>query len=149
MGIKSYNFLMVVIRKYKSRDYPKVSEILKEADLFDSIWDSEENIRGMISKDPESVLVATEKGEVVGNIFIIYYGSKTQYLFRLAVKQQFRKRGIASILIDSAIKIGRKRGIQEVGMYVDVQNSKLQSFYKKRGFKKSKKSYFYMWKESS
>jgi ribosomal protein S18 acetylase RimI-like enzyme len=138
---------MVKIRFYKKEDYPDVSQILKEADLFDSIWDSEENLSGMIAKDPETILVATEDDNVVGNVFLMYYGPKLQYLFRLAVKKEFRQKGIATRLIEEAMKMAVKRKANEVGMYVDASNLNLQSFYKKRGFKKSKSSYFYMWKE--
>ncbi|KKP79816.1 MAG: hypothetical protein UR81_C0040G0003 [Candidatus Levybacteria bacterium GW2011_GWB1_35_5] len=34
--------------------------MLKEADLYDDVWDSEENLIGMINKDPRSILVAEE-----------------------------------------------------------------------------------------
>ena len=138
---------MAEVRKFKDADYECVIAILKEAQLFDDIWESEDNVKGMILKDPESVLVAVEKDKVVGNIFIVAYGPKLHYLFRLAVKKEYRKRGIGTSLIQEALKVVEKRGVSEVGMYVDAENTQLHSFYEKRGFKKSKNSYFYMWRE--
>jgi ribosomal protein S18 acetylase RimI-like enzyme len=135
------------IRTYKLEDHPQVIANLKEAELFDEVWDSEDNLKSMIEKDPESILVAEEKGLVIGNIFIIPYGSKIQYLFRLAVKKEFRKQGIATELLNKALDIAKKRNIEEIGLYVDSGNLDLQDFYKKRGYKTSLKTYFYMWTE--
>jgi ribosomal protein S18 acetylase RimI-like enzyme len=138
---------MLKIRNYKPPDYLQVVSILKEANLFDEIWDSEENLLGMVSKDPESVIVAEIDDSIVGNLFMIPYGDKIAYLFRLAVKQKYRKQGIATELIKYAQKLVKSKGVSEVGLYVDSNNKTLQSFYQKRGFKASNSTYYYMWNE--
>lgn len=135
------------IRNYQKADYHQVAVNLKEAELFDEIWDSESNLTGMIENDFESIMVAEEDSQIIGNIFIIPYGTKISYIFRLAVKNNHRKQGVASELIKYAIESLKKKGISEVGLYVDSGNLELQSFYKKRGFQISTKSYFYMWNE--
>jgi ribosomal protein S18 acetylase RimI-like enzyme len=90
--------------------------------------------------------VAVDNKIIIGNLFIIPYGSKITYLFRLAVKKEYRKQGIASQLISFAQEIVKKRGITEVGLYVNAFNKELQNFYLKRGFKTSGNSYIYMWR---
>lgn len=137
----------MIIRNYKSDDYFIVASILKEANLFDEIWDSEQNLDSMISKDSESILVAEIDGAIVANLFIVPYGNKVSYLFRLVVKKDFRKQGIASGLIEKANKIAKQRKVSEVGLYVDSNDKELQGFYKRRGFNISEKSYNYMWSE--
>jgi ribosomal protein S18 acetylase RimI-like enzyme len=134
-------------RNYTNDDYPEIVTILKDSDLFDEVWDSEDNLKSFISKNPQSILVAEEQGKVVGNIIIIPYGKKVSYLFRLAVKKEYRKQGIASSLIEKAEEIVGQVGTTELGLYVDSGNINLQEFYKKRGFKISPKTYYYMWKE--
>ena len=137
---------MVKIRNYKVNDYPKVKEILEEANLFDKVWDSEENLSGKIKNDPESILVATTDNDVVvGNVLIVSYGPKLKYLFRLAVKKEFRRQGVATELLKFATELVKGKGVQEVGLYADADNIKLISYYQKRGFKKSKSKYYYMW----
>lgn len=42
---------MVNIRAYKEEDYDQVKVILKEANLFDAVWDSEVNLQHMIKDD--------------------------------------------------------------------------------------------------
>lgn len=138
---------MIKIRNYQKSDYQEVSSILQEAEMFDEIWDSEENLDGIVRTNPDSILVAEEDGKVVGNIFLIPFGSKIIWLFRLVVAKEFRRKGIATQLINRALEIVKGRGAQEVGFYVDSTNEELLSFYKKRGFEKSGKKYYYLWKE--
>jgi len=135
------------IRNYNDQDYLDVVSILREADLFDDVWDSKENLVSMIGANPRSILVAEVDNIVVGNLFIVPYGNKVSYLFRLAVKTKFRKQGIASELIEKAEEIIRQSGVSEIGLYVDSGNFKLHGFYRRRGFKISSKTYHYMWKE--
>lgn len=135
------------IRNYDNRDYPEVVSILKDSDLFDDVWDSEDNLKSMTVKNPQSILVAEDGGKVIGNIFIIHYGKKVSYLFRLAVRKEVREKGIGSALIKKAEEVIKQRGATEVGLYVDSGNLNLQDFYKKRSFKISPKTYYYMWKE--
>lgn len=135
------------IKNYTNDDYSEIVSILKDSDLFDEVWDSEDNLNSLVAKNPQSILVAEDQGKVIGNIFIIPYGKKVSYLFRLAVKKEFRKQGIASALIRKAEEIVNQGGTTELGLYVDSGNINLQEFYKKRDFKISQKTYYYLWKE--
>jgi ribosomal protein S18 acetylase RimI-like enzyme len=140
---------MAKFRNYRKSDYASVKEILQEADMYDDVWDSKDNLAGMIGRDPESVIVAHERNTVIGHLVIVPYGVKMIYLFRLVVKKNFRNKGIASQLMKYAEDIAKKRGAREIGLYVDAQNNLLHSFYTKRGFGTSRKrrTYMYMWKE--
>lgn len=138
---------MITIRNYRPEDYPQVSKILKQAELYDTVWDSRKNVAGMVAHDPKAIQVAVENDIIVGQLFIIPFGSKMATIFRLAVKKEFRKQGIATKLIEKAEDILRKRGLSEIGLFVDAVNADLQEFYKKRKFQVSKRPYYYMWKE--
>lgn len=138
---------MITIRNYTDDDYQGVKALLQEADLFASTWDSQENLKGMVLKDPESVLVAVDGNVIVGNIFITPFGTKVAHVYRLVVKKEYRKKGIASQLIKTAEGIIKKKGGVEIGLYVDTQNSELKEFYKKKNFKTSNKEFIHIWKE--
>jgi hypothetical protein len=43
---------MIKLRNYKKTDYLSVKAILQEANLFNDVWDSEENLAGMVKKTP-------------------------------------------------------------------------------------------------
>jgi len=44
---------MVKFRNYQTSDYSSVKENLQEAEMYDERWDSEDNLAGMIARDPE------------------------------------------------------------------------------------------------
>lgn len=139
-----------MVKPYKKENYKEVKKILEEADHFDKNWDSEENILGMIKNDPESVLIALEKNQVVGVIYLTLLGTKVGVIYRLVVKKEFRNNGIATSLIKYAEFLLKNKGVMEIGMYVDANNQELQVFYKKRNYLSStNKPYVYMWKELS
>ena len=138
---------MIIIQSYLKENYNSVKEILKEAESFDELWDSEENVTGMIEKDKESVLVAMDEDKVVGVLYIIFFGTKVANIFRLAVKKEYRNRGIATSLIERAEVLLKNNGVKEIGMYVDTTKTELQTFYEKKDFNSSTgKAYVYMWK---
>ncbi|MBI2026073.1 MAG: GNAT family N-acetyltransferase [Candidatus Levybacteria bacterium] len=123
-----------------------VKQILQESDLFDEIWDSKDNLRGMINKDSESILIAEDNAKIIATIYLISFGSKIAFIFRLAVKKEYRNKGIATKLIKFAQDILSKRGVLEIGLLADASNKKLLDFYNKRLFKTSNKHWIYFWK---
>lgn len=138
---------MLKIRSYLENDYPSVRKILKEAKMFDKTWDSKENYSGMIKNDNNSILVATQNDHVVGNIILVSpSGSTIAFLFRLAVKKEYRKKRIGSKLIYSAEAILKKNKVKEVGFFVDGKKEELHKYYKNHGYKTSGKQFLFMWK---
>ena len=138
---------MAILRNYRRADYYAVKAILQEADLFDEVWDSEENLAGMIKRNPDSIILAEDHGSVVGNLYIIPHGPDVAYLFRLVVKSTFRKHGIGTQLLKRAEEIVKKRGAKEIGFFVYANNQELQHFYTKRKYQVTKEPFIYLWKE--
>lgn len=139
---------MVTIRPYRPTDYPQIVALLTEANLFDDTWESEQNLASMIKVNPDSIIVAVAEDKIVGNIFLIPYGDKISFLFRLAVKQEYRHQGIATQLLNYVEDLAGKKGIIELCLFADETNKDLQAFYKKRGWTSSKHPYFCLWKET-
>lgn len=138
---------MITFRNYQTRDYPFVKSLLQDANMFADTWESEENLEGMIKYDPESIIVATDGDKIIGNIFIIPYGSKIAHLYRLVIEKDYRNKGIATKLLEYVEKIVKKKGIIELSLYADFNDSELSSFYEKKGFVTSNHPYICMWKE--
>lgn len=139
--------LMITIRQYKKTDFQQVIALIKGVELYDSVWDTEENFSGMSDKDPSLMLVVEVNSKIVGNLFMIPYGTKVTFLFRLAVKQEYQRQGIGTQLLKHAQTYMQKRGCMEVGLLVDSGDMGLQQYYEKKGFKRSKKAYYYMFKD--
>lgn len=64
------------------------------------------------------------------------------YIDSLTVFAEFRGRGIATMLINSAVEEARKRNIHKVGLIVDKENPNAAKLYTKLGFKYVKDKMF-------
>lgn len=135
------------IRPYVESDYSFIKSILQEADMFDPVWDSKDNLNSMIKKNPKSILVATVGNEVIGNIIISSHGSEVSLFFRLTIRKGHRNKGVGTQLLEYAEDSANKSKVKEVGFFVDFKNKKLQEYYFKRGYQTRKKSYIFMWKK--
>lgn len=91
---------------YHNSDYPELISVLKQANLYDEVWEAEENISRKIERDPESILVAKVGDELVGCVFIMEDGWNA-IIWRLAVKEKFRNLGIGKQLMRRAEEIIR------------------------------------------
>jgi len=58
---------MYKIRTYKETDYLDIEMNLKEAGLFNEVWDSKKNLAGIIKNFPEGIIVATDGKESAEN----------------------------------------------------------------------------------
>jgi N-acetylglutamate synthase-like GNAT family acetyltransferase len=128
------------IREYKASDYVRVVEILKIAGLFDTTWDSEENLAGM------QVFVMEQDSKVVACVYVTTFGAKVAWVFRLAVDPDFRGQGVATKLIDHITNHLKAKGYSEIGLFMDPDCQPSNNFYSKRGFTSSGKRWVYMHK---
>lgn len=129
------------IRAYASSDYPRVRRNLLEGNIFDQEMDAEERLSEKISRDPESILVATIDNKIVGNVFIVEDGWAA-FVFRLAVVKEYRNRGIGKRLMQEAEERIRKKGYNELHILVHTDETELQGYYEKLGYLKGNK---YQW----
>lgn len=140
---------MITIRSYQPADYSQVVTLLQEADLYADTWEAEENLTSMVVANPDSIIVAVDQNKIIGTIFLIPYGAKIAFLFRLAVKKEYRHQGIATQILNYVEDLAHKKGIIELCLFADEANKDLQVFYQKRGWTSSKHPYYCLWKEIS
>jgi ribosomal protein S18 acetylase RimI-like enzyme len=137
---------MADIRPYKTSDYLQVKEMLEKQEMFDLIWDAEENFAFMIKNDPEAIFVAEVDGKIVGSILMSPHGSEAVFFYRFVVKEEFRDKGIGSSLFEHAEQVAKKKGYKEIVFYVNSANERLQNYYKKKGYQKTDRTYVCMFK---
>ncbi len=123
--------LSVVIREYNVKDFKDIMEIDKEAfSPRNPVYDV--YIYVTYGSD---LLVADIGGKVVGYIAVMDMDRETSKIVSLAVKKEFRRRGIGTKLLSTAIERCRERGKKRVMLEVRVSNYPAQNLYKKIGFK--------------
>ncbi|MFW6127570.1 MAG: ribosomal protein S18-alanine N-acetyltransferase [Halobacteriota archaeon] len=121
--------LSIMIRNYKPTDFQDIVTIERESfapknpayDVF------------MYISHGDDFLVAEMGGKVIGFISMMDAGVDTR-IMSLAVKNEFRRQGIATILINRAIERSRERGKLRVLLEVRTTNYTAQNLYKKKGF---------------
>lgn len=124
---------MVTIRAYDDCDYESVRRNLIEGKLYEQVWDSRENLATKINRDPDSILVAEVDGQVVGSVYIMADGWSA-FIYRLVVGMSARQHGIGTRLMEAAEEQLRSKGVPEVALFVNADNTELQRWYEKRGY---------------
>jgi len=124
---------MVIIRNYHDSDYENVKHNLEETKLYIPIWDTKENLREKIRRKPDSIIVADEKDCAIGNLFLIEDGWSA-FIFHMAVRSDYRQKGIGQKLMSYAEDNLKKQGVKAVSLFVDENLNRIQEFYKKQGY---------------
>ncbi len=79
------------------------------------------------------ILVADIGNAVVGYV-VVSYREEEAKIMSLAVKREFRRRGIGKMLLREVIRRARSKGIKRLTLEVRVSNRAAQELYKKLGF---------------
>ncbi|MEM2633527.1 MAG: ribosomal protein S18-alanine N-acetyltransferase, partial [Nitrososphaerota archaeon] len=98
---------------------------------------------GYLIKYSDGFLIAKINDHIVGYIIgIIEKNIGT--IVSIAVKKDYRKKGIGKKLLDSIIEYFKSRNVSLVNLQVRIDNYEAISFYEKNGFKKVKvlKNYY-------
>ncbi len=123
---------MVKIRDYIGSDYDDIKLNLEEGNLFD-VNDTRENLEAKIKRDPESIIVSETDNKVVGNVYVNEDGWAA-FIWHLAVRKEYRNKGIGSLLMKEAEEKLRKRGYKEANIFVLENNNDVINYYKRRGY---------------
>jgi ribosomal protein S18 acetylase RimI-like enzyme len=136
--------MSVTVRLAKLEDQDRCSELLDVLSKATSdpheVFDSK-TFRNLISNERGSLVVAEENGTVLGmasisfNLALRYNGEYCQ-LEELVVDKEARGKNVGGLLIEETIKLAKKRGCKEYGLYILEATKHNQGFYEKYGFVK-------------
>ncbi len=104
-----------------------------EQNCFSTPWSRE-----MIERDitgAQSRFWCAKEEDVVGHIGITF-AADTADITTVAVLPDFRRRGIAAMLLDTALDFCKSNGIRELFLEVRQSNTAAISLYEKNGFEK-------------
>ncbi len=142
---------MVKIRKAVKKDFKEYLK-LKEDSLREYSKIANQKIPidikkikkefNFILKSPkQSILIAEENKKMKGYLIytlLIYsfqFSDKKGYVDDLFVDKRYRKKGLATSLINKFIKILKGKGIKKCKLGVNIKNKTALNLYKKLGFK--------------
>ena len=125
----------MIIRKMTTEDYNDVYDLWMSCVGMglNNLDDSKEGIDKFIQRNPDTCLVAEKDSSIVGAIMVGSDGRRG-YIYHTDVHPDFRRQGIASKLVDSAIRKLSALGINKVALVVFDRNDTGNSFWESQGF---------------
>jgi ribosomal protein S18 acetylase RimI-like enzyme len=90
---------------------------------------------GLLGKDPMKFLVAEADSQVVGTTFV-QRGEKSGYISSVMVHPDYRKRGIATALVETAVEYVQKGRMERAVLHVVSTNTPAIGVYSRLGFER-------------
>lgn len=129
----------IVVRKACLEDATRLHENLFQSRTLSKVRDFLLKDLEMMDKGDMIRLVAEVNGEVVGNIQIYFKFDHplfhhTAEMHTVRVNEKFRRIGVASKLIESALMLSKQKSIEIMTVWVDGNNLSAIRLYHKAGF---------------
>ncbi len=126
---------MIDIRPYRTDDELEVIQLWKK--IFPETPQHNDPIRDIQSKlkiQPELFLVAVKDHLLVGTAMAGFDGHRG-WVYYLAVDPSYRRNGIGTALMKKEEGLLVQKGCPKLNLQIRVNNSDLQAFYGKLGYK--------------
>ncbi len=92
-------------------------------------------LRYLLLKARSHVLVTSTDNIIMGSIIVLLRRNiGNARIYSLNVHPEYRRKGIASMLMDSSEKLLREKGFRNITLEVGVDNKPAQSLYYSKGF---------------
>jgi len=123
------------IRKMSIDDYEEVYKlwISTPGMGLNDIDDSKAGIEKYLKRNPNTCFVVEISGKIVG-VILAGHDGRRGFIYHTAVSEEYRNRGICSLLTDNAIKALRAEGIIKAALVVFETNEIGNEFWEHKGF---------------
>lgn len=118
------------IRKTTPKDAPILAEMEKE--IFPDPW-SEKDIRSLVSTEGAMCYTAVSDEEISAYILGRIIAPEGE-IYRIATKEEYRRRGIGARLIERLMREEEKEGLETLFLEVRESNLPALSLYNSLGF---------------
>ena len=133
----------ISIRPFRMSDYDHAIELWREGELpcRPQGRDSRERIEEEMKRGRSIFLVAELNGKVAGTILATHDGRKG-WLNRLAVAEEFRRRGLARRLVTEAERRLGAMGLDIIAGLIEADNGVSLTVFERLGYERSDVVYF-------
>ncbi len=123
------------IRVMNISDYEQVYQLwLSCAGMgLNNLDDSKEGIERFLNRNPETCFVAETEQTIIG-VIIAGNDGRRGYIYHTAVNPDYRHQGIATKLVDEAMRALKALGINKTALVVFSKNTDGNVFWEKCGF---------------
>ena len=125
--------MAIQIRATQERDYGEIERLLRFNDMGASYF-TKERFERMLKKNRGLCYVAEDDGPIVGSVFAYHDGGLIGSVRKLAVAANYRRKGIGSQLVSTAVDKLCAAGIPLIYAHVEKTNEASMKLLKKFGF---------------
>lgn len=136
----------IIIREFTIDDYQFANALWQTAEGVChcpkcTILNTKERIEKFLNRNPEFSFVAVDSGNgVVVGTALGGHDGRTGFIYRVAVADQFRKRGIGTELVNKVVASLKSEGLTCIKTFVLNDNPNANTFWEKNNFGASKTS---------
>lgn len=123
------------IRKMTIADYDGVYALWMSCRNmgFNDVDDSREGIERFLRRNPETVFIAVEDGEVEG-VILGGHDGRRGFIHHMAVREKCRRTGLGTKLLDTCLEAMKREQISKVALLVFKYNDAGNAFWEAQGF---------------
>ncbi len=123
------------IRKMTIADYDGVYALWMSCRNmgFNDVDDSREGIERFLRRNPETVFIAVEDGEVEG-VILGGHDGRRGFIHHMAVREKCRRTGLGTKLLDICLEAMKREQISKVALLVFKYNEAGNAFWEAQGF---------------
>ncbi|NMA93335.1 MAG: ribosomal protein S18-alanine N-acetyltransferase [Clostridiales bacterium] len=122
----------MLIRRACEADIDRIAQL--ETICFDDSWSREMVAAELRGTNPSVCYLVVEGEEILGYAMIWFVPPEGE-ICNLAVHPDFRRRGLASLLMEAILCESAERGVDKLSLEVRESNAEAQALYSKFGFK--------------
>ena len=125
----------MTIRLFVLEDYDAVYALWMSCKNmgFNDLDDSREGIHRFLRRNPATSFVAEDDGRLVG-VILAGHDGRRGYIYHMSVSEDRRRKGVGSMLVESALNALKAEGINKVALLVFHRNESGNAFWEKQGF---------------
>ena len=95
--------------------------------------DSREGINRYLKRNPDTCFAAVSEGKIIG-VILSGHDGRRGLIHHLCVHPEYRRKGIAGVLVTTAENALQKEGIQKIFGLVFKDNDPANAFWESRGY---------------
>lgn len=121
------------LRSARERDIPGMLALWSAAGSVPTVTDDHDSLAALLSFDPEAIVVAELDGALVGSLIAGWDGWRGTF-YRLAVRSDHRRRGLATALVGEGEGRLRRRGAVRLNAIVAPGEGAAMRFWEAAGY---------------
>jgi ribosomal protein S18 acetylase RimI-like enzyme len=121
------------LRNGRVDDVEAVLDFWRRAEASPSSTESAEDVRGLLERDPEALIVAEADGEIVGTLVAGWDGWRATF-YRVAVDPAHRRHGLATALVRAGEGRFRTLGAKRLNAIAESHKAGAMAFWASAGY---------------